>query len=66
MLKFSGKSVLAGVAIGKLYIFKKQEYTLVKETVEDAVEAVDAFGTGFCNKQREVSTGVFVSVRRRI
>lgn len=36
MLKFSGKSVLSGVAIGKLYIFKKQEYTLVKENVADA------------------------------
>ncbi len=35
MLKFDGKSVLSGVAIGKLYIFKKQEYTLVKESVTD-------------------------------
>ena len=43
MLKFSGKSVLAGVAIGKLYIFKKQEYTLVKETVEDAEAEVARF-----------------------
>ena len=43
MLKFSGKSVLSGVAIGKLYIFKKQEYTLVKETVEDAEAEVARF-----------------------
>lgn len=35
MLKFDGKSVLSGVAIGKLYIFKKQEYTLVKESITD-------------------------------
>ena len=43
MLKFSGKSVLSGVAIGKIYIFKKQEYTLVRETVADAEAEVVRF-----------------------
>lgn len=43
MLKFSGKSVLPGVAIGKMYIFKKQEYTLVKEKVEDTEAEVVRF-----------------------
>ena len=43
MLKFSGKSVLPGVAIGKMYIFKKQEYTLVKEKVEDPEAEVIRF-----------------------
>ena len=43
MLKFSGKSVLPGVAIGKMYIFKKQEYTLVKEKVEDPEAEVVRF-----------------------
>ena len=32
MVTFSGKSVLKGVAIGKLYIFKKQEYTMEKDS----------------------------------
>ncbi len=43
MLKFSGKSVLPGIAIGKMYIFKKQEYTLVKANVEDAEAEVARF-----------------------
>ena len=43
MLKFNGKSVLSGVAIGKLYIFKKQEYTLVRETVADPEAEVARF-----------------------
>ena len=52
MLKFSGKSVLSGVAIGKLYIFKKQEYTLVKETVADAEAEVARFHDA-CEKAKE-------------
>ncbi|MBR5597287.1 MAG: phosphoenolpyruvate--protein phosphotransferase [Lachnospiraceae bacterium] len=43
MITFNGKSVLKGVAIGKLYIFKKQEYTLVKTSVEDAEAEVVRF-----------------------
>ena len=52
MLKFSGKSVLAGVAIGKLYIFKKQEYTLVREIVADAEAEVARFQDA-CEKAKE-------------
>ena len=52
MLKFRGKSVLSGVAIGKLYIFKKQEYTLVKETVADAEAEVTRFHDA-CEKAKE-------------
>ena len=43
MVTFSGKSVLKGVAIGKLYIFKKQEYTMVKRSVEDVEAEVARF-----------------------
>lgn len=35
MVICSGKSVLEGVAIGKIYLFKKQEYQLVKTQVAD-------------------------------
>jgi len=52
MLKFSGKSVLSGVAIGKLYIFKKQEYTLTKEKVEDVEAEVTRFQDA-CEKAKE-------------
>ena len=43
MVTFSGKSVLKGVAIGKLYIFKKQEYTMEKKTVDDVEAEVARF-----------------------
>ena len=43
MVTFNGKSVLKGVAIGKLYIFKKQEYVMVKERVEDVEAEVARF-----------------------
>ena len=52
MLKFSGKSVLPGVAIGKMYIFKKQEYTLVKEKIEDCEAEVARFHDA-CEKGKE-------------
>ena len=52
MIKFSGKSVLSGVAIGKLYIFKKQEYTLVREIVADAEAEVARFQDA-CQKAKE-------------
>lgn len=56
MVICSGKSVLEGVAIGKIYLFKKQEYQLVKtqaadtecevarftEAKEKAIEQLDA------------------------
>ena len=43
MVTFSGKSVLKGVAIGKMYIFKKQEYTMEKKRVEDVEAEVSRF-----------------------
>lgn len=52
MLTFNGKSVLNGVAIGKLYIFKKQEYTMVKERVEDAEAEVTRFQEA-CEKAKK-------------
>ena len=52
MLKFSGKSVLSGVAIGKLYIFKKQEYTLERKSVADAEAEVARFQDA-CEKAKE-------------
>ena len=43
MYTFNGKSVLKGVEIGKLYIFKKQEYTMEKKQVEDVEAEVVRF-----------------------
>lgn len=52
MKKFQGKSVLSGVAIGKLFIFKKQEFTLVKETISD-VEGEKARFRAACEKAKD-------------
>lgn len=41
MITCSGKSVLKGIAIGKIYLYKKQEYQLTKENVEDVSKEVE-------------------------
>ena len=51
MLSFNGKSVLKGVAIGKLYILKKQEYTLVKENVANVEAEIVRFQNA-CEKAK--------------
>lgn len=43
MIICSGKSVLKGVAIGKIYLYKKQEYVLEKKQVEDTEEEIARF-----------------------
>lgn len=43
MIICSGKSVLKGIAIGKVYLYKKQEYQLTKETVADVSKEVERF-----------------------
>lgn len=36
MAKYKGKSVLKGIAIGRIYWYKKQEYQVVKTEVPDS------------------------------
>ncbi|MBQ3104922.1 MAG: phosphoenolpyruvate--protein phosphotransferase [Lachnospiraceae bacterium] len=43
MKEFSGKSVVAGVAIGRIHIFRKQEYVLGKRSIEDTEREVTRF-----------------------
>lgn len=43
MIICSGKSVLKGIAIGRIYLFKKQEYVLEQKTVEDAEAEIARF-----------------------
>lgn len=35
MIRCTGKSVLNGIAIGKIYVYRKKEFTLVKTQIED-------------------------------
>lgn len=41
MIKCSGKSVLKGIAIGRIYLYKKQEYVLKQGTVENPEAEVE-------------------------
>lgn len=43
MISCSGKSVLKGIAIGKVYLFKKQEYVLKQEKISDAEAEISRF-----------------------
>ena len=43
MIICSGKSVLNGVAIGKIYLYKKQEYVLEQTQVEDVEAEIARF-----------------------
>ena len=43
MITCSGKSVLKGIAIGKIYLYKKQEYQLTKEKIEDVEQEISRF-----------------------
>lgn len=43
MIICSGKSVLEGIAIGEVYLYKKQEYQLLKKSVENIQQEIDRF-----------------------
>lgn len=43
MIICSGKSVLKGIAIGRIYLFKKREYVLEQRTVEDTEAEIARF-----------------------
>lgn len=43
VLKCSGKSVLQGIAIGKIYLYQKQEYELKKEVISDINQEIKRF-----------------------
>ena len=43
MLKCSGKSVLKGIAVGKIYLYRKKEFVLTQDKIEDAEAEVLRF-----------------------
>ena len=43
MVVCQGKSVLKGIAIGKIYLYEKQEYVLEQKQVADAEAEVARF-----------------------
>ncbi len=43
MIKCTGKSVLKGVAIGKIYVYQKKEFTLTPKQIEDVSKEQERF-----------------------
>lgn len=43
MVRCSGKSVLKGIAVGKIFVYQKNEYVLKKESVNDADKEIERF-----------------------
>ena len=43
MLKCSGKSVLKGIAVGKIYLYRKKDFVLTQDKVEDAEAEIRKF-----------------------
>ena len=43
MLKCFGKSVLKGIAVGKIYLYRKKEFVLTQDKVEDAEAEIRRF-----------------------
>lgn len=43
MLKCFGKSVLKGIAVGKIYLYHKKEFVLTEDKVEDAEAEIRRF-----------------------
>ena len=46
MVKCTGKSVLKGIAVGRVYVYRKQEYTLKQTQIEDVQGEARRFGAG--------------------
>ncbi len=45
MQVFHGKSVLGGIAIGKIHLYQKQNQPIMRETAEDAAAEIHRFGS---------------------
>ena len=43
MLKGSGKSVLKGIAVGKIYLYRKKEFVLTQDKVQDTEAEIERF-----------------------
>ncbi len=43
MLKGSGKSVLKGIAVGKIYLYRKKEFVLTQDKVQDTEAEIQRF-----------------------
>ena len=40
MVKCTGKSVLKGIAIGKIYVYRKKEFTLVRTQIANVDDEI--------------------------
>ena len=54
MVKCTGKSVLKGIAIGKIYVYRKKEFTLVKTYIEDVAAELKRFDQAVKEAKRQI------------
>ena len=56
MVKCTGKSVLNGIAIGKIYVYRKKEFALVKKQIEDVDMEIKRFELAVAEAERQLET----------
>ena len=56
MVKCTGKSVLKGIAIGKIYVYRKKEFTLVKTHIDDIETELKRFNLAVAEAERQLET----------
>ena len=56
MIKCTGKSVLKGIAIGKLYVYRKKEFSLVKTRIEDVQAELKRFDQAVEEAEKQLET----------
>ncbi len=56
MVKCTGKSVLKGIAVGRLYVYRKKEFTLVKTHVDDVEGELKRFDLAVNEAERQLET----------
>ena len=56
MVKCTGKSVLNGIAIGKIYVYRKKEFTLEKKQISDIDAEIKRFELAVAEAERQLET----------
>ena len=54
MIKCTGKSVLKGITIGKIYVYHKKEFTLVKTWIDDVEAELKRFDSAVETAQKRL------------
>ena len=56
MVKCTGKSVLKGIAIGKIYVYRKKEFTLVRTQIANVDDEIKRFELAVEAAEKQLET----------